>query len=70
MKFDGMNFRHTRVYGYRHTGEGANVEFYRIKTGETVPMSGRSLTNMIYAEDGRVFLAYDGAVYTAGKRKR
>lgn len=67
MKYDGMQFRSVhRHYSYRVNADGY-CEFLRRRDGKLVPLKGHSLTNMAYAEDGRVFLAHGGGVYTAGK---
>ena len=36
---------------------------------EVIPDNGHSLTNMMYGQDGRVYLYYKGIIYTAGPRK-
>jgi hypothetical protein len=69
MKRDGMNFRHNPRYRGEWSDAHGGVVFFSRATGGMVPMSGRSLTNMIYSEDGRAFLMEDGAVFTQIRRR-
>ncbi len=67
MRRDGMDFRRNDRYGGRWVDAEGGVVFYNRRTKVDVPIKGRSLTNMVYAEDGRVFLQEDGRVFTAGR---
>lgn len=69
MIFDGMKFRRSSTIEYYYPEQGPFVFFRAIKTGRAIPLSGHSLTNMAYAEDGRVLLVKDGMVYTSPKKR-
>lgn len=79
MKHDGIDFRFNPTIGFRQNEalreQGGYVEFFYKKSGMVIPLDdggipgrGYSKTNMAYAADGRVLLAYGGYVYTAPKR--
>lgn len=71
MKFKGITFRRNDSIGFRDDPTDERyTEFFYKRTGEVIPKVGNSLTNMAYAADGRVLLAYSGQVFTAPKPRR
>ena len=45
------------IYKYEGNGEPVYIK--------PIPAAGHSLTNMMYGEDGRIYLAYKGQCFTA-----